>query len=361
MSSVIRLFSLALALALVSTSVQAYAIPRAAVDYRRHDVNVRIVEETRSIPSMAFSPSFIARRREIRDFRFPNGLQTRQTLRRPEFDETPDRPSVLPWEERGSSHAHAVPSSLTVPARDKAVRRDHTLPFTDVTPAILPRNAAGLVQLNLLNSNRQEMTVHSNNLRMCPPFECVPSSADHLHAGDYSGRARDSRNDASFRDDTVRELRGFRDNMDQAQGLLGDLGRDKGLANYDRNNDLETLLKDIVNLNKDTLSSVTDIVYEIPLLGPILGPSTYACCYITTLSDSSSGVPVVAELKCIVDEVLNAVENTVDGLLNNLGVGGQWRGLRGDYTSALCGGLRILGLCVGTNVSGLGLRSDEGR
>ena len=61
--------------------------------------------------------------------------------------------------------------------------------------------------------------------------------------------------------------------MGRAQGLLGDLGRDKGLANYDRNNDLETLLKDIVNLLKDTLSAVTDIVYEIPILGPILGPS----------------------------------------------------------------------------------------
>ena len=63
--------------------------------------------------------------------------------------------------------------------------------------------------------------------------------------------------------------------MDRTQGILGDLGRDKGLANYDRNNDLETLLKDIVNLNKDTLSAITEIVYEIPILGPLLGPSKY--------------------------------------------------------------------------------------
>ena len=183
-----------------------------------------------------------------------------------------------------------------------------------------------------------------------------------LSPGDYRRRARDSRNDPGFREDAVRELRGFRDNMDRTQGLLGDLGRDKGLANYDRNNDLETLLKDIVNLNKDTLSSVTDIVYEVPLLGSTLGPSKCPQISVGVHADPSPGTPVVGELKCIIDDVLNAVENTVDGLLNSLGVTGQWRGLRRDYISALCGGnLQILGLCVDTNLSGLGLRSDEDR
>ena len=149
--------------------------------------------------------------------------------------------------------------------------------------------------------------------------------------------------------------------MGRAQGILGDLGRDKGLANYDRNNDLETLLKDIVNLNKDTLSGVTEIVYEIPILGPILGPSERHYISIGIPADSSPRTPVVAELKCIIDEVLNAVENTVDGLLNTLGITAQWRGLRGEYVNALCGGgLQILGLCVGAdlNILGLGLRSD---
>ena len=76
-------------------------------------------------------------------------------------------------------------------------------------------------------------------------------------------------------------------------------------------------------------------------------------------TDLTSCTLVVAELKCIVDEVLNAVENTVDGLLNNLGITAQWTDLRGDYVSALCtGGLQILDLCVGAGLSGLGLRSD---
>ena len=150
--------------------------------------------------------------------------------------------------------------------------------------------------------------------------------------------------------------------MGRAQGILGGLGRDKGLANYDPDNGLEKLLKDVVNLNKDTLSAVSEIVYEIPLLGPLLGPSK--CPHIPTgvPAYSPPGTSVVVELKCIIDEVLNAIENTVDGLLNTLGITAQWRGLRGDYVGALCSGnLQILGLCVDTSLLGLGLRSDENR
>ena len=354
MSSVIRLFSLVLALALAGISVNAYAIPRASVDYRRHDVNVRIVEETASIPSVASSPRFIARQRGVRDFRFATPLRARQTLGRPEFDDVPDVVPDIPMEGRGSAHAHPVPSSPALFPRRRAPR-DLALSYTD-SPTVLPRNAAGLVQLDLFNTYYQQMHEHSRNLREGPLLVHAPYLADGFSPGDYSGRARDSRNDPRFRDDTARELRGFRDNMGRTRGLLGDLGRDKGLANYDRSNDLETLLKDIVNLNKDTLSSVTDIVYEVPILGSILGPSKWVGDSIRGPADSPPGLPVVGELKCIVDEVLNAVENLVDGLLNNLGVTGQWRSLRGDYTNTLCGGnLRILGFCVDTNLGGLGL------
>jgi hypothetical protein len=149
--------------------------------------------------------------------------------------------------------------------------------------------------------------------------------------------------------------------MGQTQGFLGDLGRDKGLANYDRNNDLETLLKKIVNVNKDTLSSVTDIAYEVPLLGSILGPSK--CARIPQVFSLIHPLitPVVGELKCIIDEVLNVGENTLDGVLNGLGVANQFRSLRVDYLSTLCGAgnLDVLGLCVDANLTGLGLRSDE--
>lgn len=51
------------------------------------------------------------------------------------------------------------------------------------------------------------------------------------------------------------------------------LAAEKGLANYDKSNKYETLLKDIVNASKYTLSDVDDIIDADPLLGPILGPS----------------------------------------------------------------------------------------
>lgn len=165
MSSVIRFFSLALAFTLVGISaVNAYAIPRAAVDYRRHDVNVRIVEETRSIPSVASSPRFIARRREVRDFRVPSRLRIRQTP--PEFTDVPDVIPALALEERGSGHFGATSSSSTVSAPNKAAPRDVTLPYANAVSTLLPRNEAGLIQFNLLNTYYQEMRTQSRNLRM---------------------------------------------------------------------------------------------------------------------------------------------------------------------------------------------------
>lgn len=357
MTSVIRLFSLVLALALVRISaVNAYAIPRTAIDYRRHDVNVRIVEETRSIPSLASSPRYIARRR-VRDFRVPGRLRSRQAL-------PPPAPADIPDVEPGLDEPDfpAASSSSTVSVPHKAAPRDVALPHPDAAPSLFPRNEAGLIQVDLLNTYYGDMRTRSRNLRTYSLFVRTPFPVDGLPLGEYRRRARDSRDDPRFREDTVRELQGFRDNMDRTQGILGDLGRDKGLANYDRNNDLETLLKDIVNLNKDTLSSVTDIVYEIPVLGPVLGPSKYLQIPVDALANSFPGAPVVGELKCIIDEILNAVENTVDGLLNSLGITAQWRGLRGEYVRALCRGrLELLGLCVGIDLPELGLRSDEDR
>lgn len=352
MTSVIRLFSLVLALSLVDISaVNAYVIPRTAIDYRRHDVNVRIIEETRSIPSLASSPRYIARRR-VRDFRVPGRLRSRQALPQPPHLEPGLDEPVFP----------AASSSSTVSVPHKPAPRDLALPHPNAAPSLLPRNDAGLIQVDLLNTYYRDMRTRSRNLRMYYLFVHISFPVDHLLLGDYRRRARDSRDDPRFREDTVRELQGFRDNMDRAQGILGDLGRDKGLANYDRNNDLETLLKDIVNLNKDTLSSVTEIVYEIPVLGPVLGPSKCLQIPLGALANSFPHTPVVGELKCIIDEVLNVVENTVDGLLNSLGITAQWRGLRGEYVSALCRGrLELLGLCVGADLPELGLRSDEDR
>ena len=84
-------------------------------------------------------------------------------------------------------------------------------------------------------------------------------------------------NDAEFQQESVTSLTSFQGSIHSFQGLFKHLGRDKGLANYDRSNELETLLKKVINLNKDTLDAIDCLVYEIPTLGPYLGPSKYLC------------------------------------------------------------------------------------
>jgi hypothetical protein len=56
--------------------------------------------------------------------------------------------------------------------------------------------------------------------------------------------------------------------------VLAQLGADKGLANYNREDDLETLLKNVVNANKYLLSDVDEMVYKLPAVGGTLGPRT---------------------------------------------------------------------------------------
>lgn len=65
----------------------------------------------------------------------------------------------------------------------------------------------------------------------------------------------------------------FHTNLLGFRSLLSQLGREKGLANYDRDDQIQTLLKNIVNTNKNFLSSVDVIVKNLPILGPVVGPS----------------------------------------------------------------------------------------
>jgi hypothetical protein len=81
-----------------------------------------------------------------------------------------------------------------------------------------------------------------------------------------------------FQQDAVSELTAFDSSLLGIKTILDELGSDKGLKNYDRTNDLETLLKNVVNFNKETLNSVDVLVYNLPFLGPILGPSTFVGC-----------------------------------------------------------------------------------
>lgn len=56
---------------------------------------------------------------------------------------------------------------------------------------------------------------------------------------------------------------------------LSGFGEDEGKANYDRTNQVEVILKEIVDSIKYTLDDVNLLVYSLPVLGPILGPIVY--------------------------------------------------------------------------------------
>lgn len=88
-----------------------------------------------------------------------------------------------------------------------------------------------------------------------------------------SQSASQDENDSAFQQNAASRLSSFQSNAQGFSSILGQLAADKGLANYDKNNELETMLKDFVNANKDALSAVTTLSYNIPGLGPVLGPS----------------------------------------------------------------------------------------
>lgn len=79
--------------------------------------------------------------------------------------------------------------------------------------------------------------------------------------------------DGTFQQNAASKFSSFQSNSQDFSGILGQLSADKGLANYDKMDQLETTIKDVVNAHKDALSAVTTMVYNIPDLGPVLGPS----------------------------------------------------------------------------------------
>lgn len=80
-------------------------------------------------------------------------------------------------------------------------------------------------------------------------------------------------NDVDFQNSCISQASAYQSNLFNLQTLLASLGSDKGLKFYDSTNDLETLLKEIVDLNKSALGDISVIVDEMPILGPLLGPS----------------------------------------------------------------------------------------
>ncbi|KAF7339462.1 hypothetical protein MSAN_02160500 [Mycena sanguinolenta] len=138
--------------------------------------------------------------------------------------------------------------------------------------------------------------------------------------------------DDAFQQQCVSELDDYRTNLDAFQQLLVLLGLnavcgcpltlDEGLACYDPQNDVDKILKGVVNVHKCILENTAILVNSNPLLKALLGP-------------------IVDALKCLVDEILDAVENLVDCILRITTKVLVLAGLQG-LLQALC----PLGLCL---------------
>jgi len=149
-----------------------------------------------------------------------------------------------------------------------------------------------------------------------PSYNKMVSSSKQLSAN--AAVASSKSGDKAFQQQNSDAMSDFQGGLLEFQGLLSQLAADKGLANYDSGDKLETMLKNVVNATKNTLSATDILVYRIPVLGPILGPIVY-------------------QVKCIVDDVLDATENLTDGLLNDLAP--LLRGLDNQTVDLLCGPL----------------------
>jgi len=162
-----------------------------------------------------------------------------------------------------------------------------------------------LGDINILNNYYTQMSSHAANFRQL--------SQHYESTQDFNTQSAD-------------EVTAFRENLGGFQDVLAQLGADKGLANYNSDDALETLLKNVVNANKYLLSDVDEMVYKLPAVGGILGPLVY-------------------DIKCILDETLDALENLTDAIIN--AIEPILQGIISDASRTACNsGIAVVGLCI---------------
>jgi hypothetical protein len=194
------------------------------------------------------------------------------------------------------------------------------------TRATVAMNASANVVLRDLDSTSlfDSRDIASGVLSMHHSYDDALQHSNNLQS--YAAEARTGQPADGFSDESLYELQQYHTALYSFQSVFAQLGGDKGLANYDRENDVETLLKNMVNLHKYTLNYVDCMVADIPTLGPILAPVLY-------------------DIKCILDLILNSVENLSDAFINALQP--LLRGIIGATMDSTCQhGAELLGLCI---------------
>ncbi|KAJ7597049.1 hypothetical protein C8J56DRAFT_1159033 [Mycena floridula] len=188
-------------------------------------------------------------------------------------------------------HSAASPLSNTVPL---AVATRPT-PFYSISPRS-PTSHDSNIDISRPYLVMVDHLLESRVPQLQKSFENLQKENKNLK--NFSLKSQNPGNLDIFRSDSTNSLQLFFAYLFELLSLFTD-PTNRGLINYDGDSDFETFLKDLNNEVKDLLKSVTVIVYNLPLLGPLLGPIVY-------------------QFKCDVDGALNKVVGLLDGLLDSL-------------------------------------------
>lgn len=296
--------------------------------------------------------------------------------------------SAHPAANLGHSHltvrhlAHAKLSGKVVARRSAGARRQ---PSEPAQASALPRGAASVANLvpasslaglaardttsaasvlssvtSLTHTGNSGTSILSVTTLLTSVSRAQSSSSKELQQSAAKAKSsRSSRANSAYQNSVYNQLKAYRDASTDLTGLsaladaLAPLRANNGMANFNRDDPLQVLLRTTVTGMEDTLEAVNLIVYYVPLLGPVLGPIVYdrKSCFrsqpatvrlaqaraLTSSRSSCLFTPsclFAPTVKCIIDSILDLGEETIDGLLNELYP--ELHTLSGNYLSSAC-------------------------
>ena len=177
-----------------------------------------------------------------------------------------------------SEHSKAVSSKHRHSAHtnSSSLRYHHTSRASYQTSRIVRRDDMESLFENLSTHGNNAMS-DSQDLRK-ETFFPTGYKLKSSFAENLASQSSSFNNVPNFQQNAVTKFSSFQTSIQAFVGILSQLAADKGLANYDKNDQLETLLKDVINATKNVLSAVYILIENDPTLGPLLGPSTLLHC-----------------------------------------------------------------------------------
>ncbi|KAI0307746.1 hypothetical protein B0F90DRAFT_1813155 [Multifurca ochricompacta] len=171
--------------------------------------------------------------------------------------------------------------------------------------------------ITALNSYYSKAYTNSQALKACSSQASASASRQDGVPG---------RRPLEFERECASELTDFHANSQGFKTRLGQLSAAKGRAFYDPHDVVQVLIKDLIDVHKSALDYIVILVYNVPALGPIFGPIIY-------------------DIKCIIDEILDATENLTDAIINACKP--LLQELVGEYGEAACkSGVEVIGICI---------------